>query len=70
MIHVIQWQSLGTRTDLKTDAEGLERFGYENSPLEKMAYEAEAIYSSVGARYLTRSDPAQRNFSDCWSLDQ
>jgi hypothetical protein len=44
LIHVIQWQSLGPERFLKTYAEGLERFGYENSPLEKMAYEAEDLF--------------------------
>ncbi len=41
LIHVVQWQSLGPERFLKTYAEGLERFGYRNSPLEKMAYEVE-----------------------------
>jgi hypothetical protein len=44
LIHVIQWQWLGPERFLKTYAEGLERFGYENSPLEKMAYEAEDLF--------------------------
>jgi hypothetical protein len=44
LIHVIQWQSLGPERFLKTYAEGLEGFGYGNSPLEKMAYEAEGLF--------------------------
>jgi len=44
LIHVVQWQSLGPERFLKTYAEGLERFGYENSPLEKVAYEAEDLF--------------------------
>jgi hypothetical protein len=47
LIHVIQWQSLGPERFLKTYAEGLERFGYENSPLEKMAYEAEDLFTAI-----------------------
>ncbi len=44
LIHVVQWPSLGPERFLKTYAEGLERFGYRNSPLEKMAYEAEDLF--------------------------
>jgi hypothetical protein len=44
LIHVIQWQFLGPERFLKAYAEGLERFGYEHSPLEKMAYEAEDLF--------------------------
>jgi hypothetical protein len=29
-------------------AGGLEKFGYRNSPLEKMAYDAEGLFDSAG----------------------
>ena len=35
---------LGPERFLKIYAEGSERFGYENSPLEKVAYEAEDLF--------------------------
>jgi len=38
LIHVIQWRLLGPDRFLAAYADGLERFGYENSHLEKMAY--------------------------------
>jgi hypothetical protein len=38
LVHVIQWQLLGPEKFLALYADGLERFGYRNSPLEKMAY--------------------------------
>jgi hypothetical protein len=41
LIHVVQWQSLGPERFLALYADGLERFGYHDSPLEKMAYLAE-----------------------------
>jgi hypothetical protein len=44
LIHVIQWRLLGPEGFLKAYANGLEEFGYENSPLEKMAYDAEAAF--------------------------
>ena len=44
LIHVIQWRLLGPEAFLATYAAGLETFGYGNSPLESMAYDAEASF--------------------------
>jgi hypothetical protein len=44
LIHVIQWRLLGPEDFLAAYANGLDEFGYENSPLEKMAYDAEATF--------------------------
>ncbi len=44
LIHVIQWRLLGPASFLAAYADGLERFGYP-SPLEMMAYDAEASFS-------------------------
>src|SRR5215472_18783764 len=49
LIHVIQWRLLGPEGFLKAYANGLEEFGYENSPLEKMAYDAEASFKRSSA---------------------
>jgi hypothetical protein len=38
LVHVIQWRLLGPEKFLALYADGLERFGYRNSPLEVMAY--------------------------------
>jgi len=38
LVHVIQWRLLGSEMFLARYADGLERFGYRNSPLEVMAY--------------------------------
>jgi hypothetical protein len=38
LVHIIQWRLLGPETFLALYADGLERFGYRNSPLEVMAY--------------------------------
>jgi hypothetical protein len=46
LIHVVQWRILGPEQFLRSYAEGLERFGYRNSPLEVMAYEAEAAFAA------------------------
>jgi len=44
LIHVVQWKLLGPRKFVAAYAEGLERFGYRNSPLEVMAYDAEVDF--------------------------
>jgi hypothetical protein len=44
LIHVIQWRILGPERFLRSYADGLERFGYRESPLEVMAYDAEAAF--------------------------
>ena len=46
LIHVVQWRILGPEQFLRSYADGLERFGYRNSPLEVMAYEAEAAFEA------------------------
>jgi hypothetical protein len=38
LVHVIQWRLLGPERFLRLYADGLERFGYRNSPLEEVAY--------------------------------
>jgi hypothetical protein len=44
LMHVIQWRLLGPEGFLAAYANGLDDFGYENNPLEKMAYDAEALF--------------------------
>ncbi|OGX13357.1 MAG: hypothetical protein A2351_08785 [Omnitrophica bacterium RIFOXYB12_FULL_50_7] len=44
LIHVLQWRILGPERFLAVYADGLERFGHRNSPLEVMAYNAEAAF--------------------------
>jgi hypothetical protein len=44
LVHVVQWRILGPEKFLAAYAAGLETFGYRNSPLESMAYDAEASF--------------------------
>jgi hypothetical protein len=44
LIHVVQWRILGPEQFLRSYADGLERFGYGDSPMEVMAYDAEAAF--------------------------
>src|SRR5262249_1889154 len=47
LIHVIKWRILGPEQFLSLYSDGLERFGYRDSPLEKMAYDAEAAFTQT-----------------------
>lgn len=44
-VHVVQWRLLGPERFLFSYANGLECFGYRQSPLEAMAYDAEAEFA-------------------------
>jgi hypothetical protein len=48
MVHVVQWRLLGGERFLALYASGLETFGYRNSPLEKMAYDAQEQFDRSG----------------------
>jgi hypothetical protein len=49
LVHVIQWRLLGPERFLFSYANGLECFGYRQSPLEAMAYDAEATFAGSTA---------------------
>ena len=49
LVHVIQWRLLGPDRFLFSYANGLECFGYRQSPLEAMAYDAEMAFASSKA---------------------
>jgi hypothetical protein len=51
LIHVIQWRILGPENFLRLYADGLERCGYRDSPLEAMAYDAEAAFVSTALAF-------------------
>ena len=46
LVHVIQWQVLGPKTFIAAYADGLERIGYRQSPLEVMAYTLESVFKN------------------------
>jgi hypothetical protein len=51
LIHVIQWRILGPENFLRSYADGLERHGYRQSPLEVTAYDAEAQFATSIVRF-------------------
>lgn len=48
LVHVVQWAHLGIERFLSAYAAGLVTDGYQNSPLEVMAYELEAHFEKGG----------------------
>jgi len=46
LVHVIQWDRLGVETFLLTYAKGLIEYGYDNSPLEVMAYQHQCSFEA------------------------
>jgi hypothetical protein len=44
LVHVVQWNALGPSDFLLTYAAGLMQFRYENSPLERMAYDLQGKF--------------------------
>lgn len=51
LVHIVQWNLLGPERFLAIYAEGLEQFGYRDSPLEEMAYRLEALFRKGGAPF-------------------
>jgi hypothetical protein len=60
LIHVIQWRLLGPERFLRAYANGLDEFGYENSPLERMAYDAEVSFKRSSAIFDAEKFVAKR----------
>lgn len=58
LIHVVQWRLLGPERFLAAYADGLEKFGYRDSPLEVMAYDAQERFDRAevfdAERWVTR----------------
>ena len=51
LVHVAQWQVLGPERFLALYADGLEKQGYRDSPLEVMAYDHETRFNSSREPY-------------------
>ncbi len=51
LVHVIQWQVLGPKMFIAAYADGLERIGYRQSPLEVMAYTLESVFRTATAGF-------------------
>ena len=60
MVHVVQWHVLGAERFLALYANGLEAFGYRNSPLEKMAYDAQELFDHSAAVFDAEKLVAER----------
>jgi hypothetical protein len=51
LIHVVQWRIMGPENFLGSYAHGLECYGYRDSPLEVMAYDAETRFVTSTAGF-------------------
>jgi hypothetical protein len=51
LVHVVQWSLLGPVRFLAVYADGLEKFGCRNSPLEAMAYRLDARFQEGAAPF-------------------
>jgi hypothetical protein len=60
MIHVVQWRLLGAEFFLAMYAGGLEKFGYRDSPLERMAYDAQELFDRSGTIFDAKKFVEQR----------
>jgi hypothetical protein len=60
LVHVIQWRLLGPEHFLFSYANGLECVGYRQSPMESMAYDAEATFASSAAIFSVEKMVAEK----------
>ncbi len=51
LVHIVQWRLLGLERFLAVYADGLERFGWRDSPLEEMAYRLDGLFQRGGAPF-------------------
>ncbi|MCG9738825.1 hypothetical protein L1D32_11700 [Shewanella insulae] len=50
LVHVAQWKHLGAVNFIQRYIEEIQNYGYENSPLEKMAYGLDAYFTNKGVK--------------------
>ncbi|PSL12546.1 hypothetical protein CLV44_11775 [Marinobacterium halophilum] len=48
LVHVLQWRELGPQGFIERYIREIQDFGYDNAPLEKMAYALDGHYQSKG----------------------
>ena len=51
LVHIVQWQFLGTKRFVEAYAEGIERSGYRAAPLEVMAYTLASVFRNAQAPF-------------------
>jgi len=60
LVHVVQWRLLCAERFLALYADGLEKHGYRDSPLEVMAYDHEARFNSKESPYSVEAEVRQQ----------
>ena len=66
LVHVIQWERLGVDNFLLAYGAGLMQFGYQDSPLEKMAYSLQTCFDR-GTLPLNTVEIIQQETDGIWS---
>lgn len=51
LVHVVQWRELGAHTFIMRYINEIQTFGYNDAPLEIMAYKLDAHYTSNGNKF-------------------
>lgn len=67
LVHVVQWERLGIDNFLLAYGAGLMQFGYQDSPLEKMAYSLQAGFDS-GSLSMNTVEIIQQQTDDIWNM--
>jgi hypothetical protein len=60
LAHVVQWRILGPERFLWLYADGLERFGYRNNPLEMIAYDLQDRFDNGSKPFHVEAEVRRR----------
>jgi hypothetical protein len=60
LVHVVQWRILGPERFLWLYADGLERLGYRNNPLEVVAYDLQEQFEAGGRSFDVEAEVRRR----------
>lgn len=60
LVHIVQWRILGPERFLWAYADGLERFGYRDSPLEVVAYDLQERFDAGVKPFDVEAEVEQR----------
>jgi len=61
LVHVLQWQNLGALQFIQRYITEIQQFGYQDAPLEKMAYELQSKFSmKIMSRWKSRQSNAKK----------
>jgi hypothetical protein len=68
LIHIIQWDSLGVDNFLRAYGVGLLEYGYQNSPLEQMAYLFQRKFEKDSLRNMKIVELVKAQTQEIWNI--